>query len=436
MTAIRTTFLLAAACLLIAGPSTALYSRSASVRQGTTPSVVPSKPSATYDLGEKVSWTVSLPAGADGAGYSYRIKRNNQEQIQQAPLDLSSGKATIEIAGDRPAMLYGEILHEGKRPVSFAAAVAPRDLKPVVPKPRDFDRFWKAKVAALGAIPANPVLTPQDSGRPDVRYATIKMDHLNGTHVYGQMAWPTKPGKHPAVLVLQWASPPYPLDRSWVMGYAAQGWIALDIEPHDVLPTEARAYYVALPNAIKHYESIGQDDRDKSYFVEMYLRDYRAADYLSQLPDWDGKTLVVTGGSMGGQQSLCVAGLHPKITHLIVEEPAGCDLNAGLHGRQEGYPFFSPADPKTMAVAPYVDCVNFAPHIRATSLVAMGYRDNVAPPAGIWTAFNLIRGRKEAAPMPEAPHNNLATAEQQRPYFTRQAAWLTALISGQKIPPP
>ncbi len=139
----------------------------------------------------------------------------------------------------------------------------------------------------------------------------------------------------------------------------------------------------------------------------MYLRDYRAVDYLTHRDDWDGKVLVVTGTSMGGQQSLCVAGLHPKITHVIVEEPSGCDLCAGLHGRQEGYPSFPINDAKVMAVAPYVDAVNFA---MATSerprLVAMGFVDNVAPPTGIWTAFNLIRGPKEAAPMPEAPHNN------------------------------
>jgi cephalosporin-C deacetylase-like acetyl esterase len=39
----------------------------------------------------------------------------------------------------------------------------------------------------------------------------------------------------------------------------------------------------------------------------MYLGDYRAVEYLASLPDWDGKTLVVMGTSMGGQQSLCVA---------------------------------------------------------------------------------------------------------------------------------
>ena len=165
----------------------------------------------------------------------------------------------------------------------------------------------------------------------------------------------------------------------------------------------------------------------------MYLRDYRALDYLTQQPDWDGKTLVVTGTSMGGQQSLCVAGLHPKVTHLIVEVPSGCDLNAGLHGRQQGYPNFPANDPKAQETARYVDAINFAGHIRAKCLVGMGFVDTVAPPCGIWTAFNLIRGPKEAAPMVDAPHNNLATQEQQKPFTDRAAAWLDEIVKGGKL---
>jgi cephalosporin-C deacetylase-like acetyl esterase len=285
----------------------------------------------------------------------------------------------------------------------------------------------------LHKVPENPVVTPGDSYKPEVDYATIRMDHVNGAHVYGQIAKPKKPGKYPAVVIFQWANPPYPLEKSWVIEPASQGFIALNIEPHDVLPTEPPSYYSALPDSLKNYQSIGQDDRNQSYFVEMYLRDYRAVDYITQRPDWDGKTLIVMGTSMGGQQSLCVAGLHPRVTHVIVDEPAGCDLAAGLHGRSEGYPFFPSNNAKIMETARYVDAVNFAPHIKATCLVAMGFIDVLAPPAGIWTAFNLIRGPKEAAPMFDSPHNNTATAAEQRPYTDRSAEWLATLARGGKV---
>ena len=47
----------------------------------------------------------------------------------------------------------------------------------------------------------------------------------------------------------------------------------------------------------------------------MNSKDYtaRAVEYLSERPDWDGRTIVVTGGSQGGLQALVAAGLdgHP-----------------------------------------------------------------------------------------------------------------------------
>ena len=79
--------------------------------------------------------------------------------------------------------------------------------------------------------------------------------------MYGQIARPARAGKFPALVIFQWASPPYPLEKSWVVDRAADGWLALNVQPHDVLPTEPQAYYDALPQRIKNYASIGADDR-------------------------------------------------------------------------------------------------------------------------------------------------------------------------------
>jgi len=48
----------------------------------------------------------------------------------------------------------------------------------------------------------------------------------------------------------------------------------------------------------------------------MYLRDSRALDSLMTRPDWDGKTIVLMGTSMGGQQSIVLAGLRPEKSPL------------------------------------------------------------------------------------------------------------------------
>jgi len=411
--------------------------------------LTPYNASGIYDTSQKAGWTVTAADGssAPSGNFAYTIKKNNLDAIKSGSFDLSSSTANIEVTLDEPAMLFLEIapsaasvadagaaLQGGRNRIVAGAAIAPTKLLPAAPRPADFDSFWESKIKMLHEIPEHAVLTPGDSGVSDVDYATIEMDHVGGKHVYGQLAKPTKEGKYPALVIFQWASPPYPLQKSWVTSHAANGWLALNIEPHDVLPTEPQSYYNALPREIKNYQSIGNDDRDKSYFVQMYLADYRAVDYIAGRPDWDGKTLVVMGTSMGGQQSLCVAGLHPKVTHLIVNEPAGCDTNGGLHGRQAGYPNFPSSNPKIMETALYVDAVNFAPHIKAKSLVSMGFVDTIAPPVGIWTAFDQIAGPKEAVPMIDSPHNNLATPAQQRPYTSRSSEWLSALVKGEGVP--
>ena len=422
--------------LIVAGLA-ALLATAVAVAQQLT--LTPFNGSGIYALGEKAGWTATLPPGtaAPAGGYTYTIKKNNLDVIKSGRLDLASGRATIEIALDEPAMLHVEVSPAagGAGRSVAGAAVAPAKLQPSVPRPADFDAFWESKIKLLHAIPADPVLTPGESGKAGVEYATIKLNNIGGAHVYGQLAKPAREGKFPALLILLWASPPYPLQKQWVTDRAAEGWLALNVEPHDVPGDLPPAFYAALPQMIKNYQSLGNTDRDRNYFLQMYLGDYRAVDYLASRPDWDGRTLLVMGTSMGGQQSLCVAGLHPQVTHVIVHVPAGCDTNGSLHGRAAGYPNWDAGNPRVMETALYFDTVNFASRIKATCLVSMGFLDDVAPPVGIWIAFNQIHGPKEAVPLVAAPHNNLATEEQQRAYTTRSAEWLAALVHGTELKP-
>jgi cephalosporin-C deacetylase len=407
--------------------------------------ITPYHSNGIYDLNEKVGWTVTLPQGpAVLAAYSYKytVKKNNfGDPIKTGTLDFISGKAIIELTADEPCMLYvgvswssvselatGRLLVDG-RPgaMTLGAAVAPAKLEPSAPRPADFDSFWDAKVKALNDVPVNAELTPSESGRPGVDFYTFKLDSLN-SKAQGYLAKPAKEGKFPAIVIFQWAGV-YALQRNTVIDRAAEGWLAINVDSHDKAPSAASG-----PNT-NNYQSQGNTDKETAYFLNMYLRDYRAIDYIASRPDWDGKTLVVTGTSMGGQQSLCAAGLNPKVTHLIVNVPAGCDFDGPLHGRASGYPNWPSNNPAVMQTGLYFDAVNFASRIKAASLVAMGFIDTIAPPAGIWIAFNQIKGPKEAAPMFNSDHNNLATAEQQMPFTSRSTQWLNTLVKGEPVKP-
>lgn len=432
--------------ILIAALLATLAGRPAAEAQQLT--FTPHRATGIYEVGERAGWTVGVAPGQSAAAgrYSFTVRRDGLTPVDSGTFDLSSGRATIDASLARPGMLLVEV-HPPAGTVGFrgvsrsevgrvllGAAVAPAGIRPSAPRPADFDSFWTAKLRQLEAVPAEPVLTRGESERAGVEYFTIRMNNIRGAHVHGQLARPAREGRFPALLILQYASAPYPLQKRWVTDRAAEGWLVLNVEPHDLPSDMPQPFYDALPQLIRDYRTIGQHSRDESYFLSMYLGDYRAAEYLAGRPDWDGRTLVVTGTSMGGQQSFAVAGLHPRVTAMVVNVPAGGDALGPLHGRAAAYPNWDLTRPEVRSTAVYFDAANFAPRIAARSLVAMGFIDETCPPAGIWAAFNLIPGPKEAVPMVDSPHNHMAAPGQQLPYDRRSTDWLDALVQGREPP--
>jgi cephalosporin-C deacetylase len=374
-----------------------------------------------YRVGETAGWTVACPPGA----FSYTARKNGMEVVKSGALDCSSGTARIEVVLNEPAMLYVQV-GNGSKPVSLGAAISPWELKPSAPRPADFDEFWNTKLEALSKVAISPSVTPVESGVPGVELSRIQLDSV-GSHVQGYLAKPARKGKFPALVIFQYAGV-YALQPRTVTGRAAEGWLAFDVDSHDISPSEA----AGVP---KNYQEIGNTDRETSYFLNMYLRDARAIDYIASRPDWDGKTIVLMGTSMGGQQSLVTAALRPAlISAVLVNEPSGADSNAELHGRMAGYPNWASSDPRIMRTALYFDTVDFAPRIKAPTLAALGFIDTIAPPAGIWTAINQIPGGKEVVPMVESDHNN-RTPEKQGEWERRSEEVLAILRNGGEFVP-
>ena len=382
-----------------------------------------------YKVGERAGWTVRAALGNAYTQYNYELRENNLNVLKSGVIDLSSGTGIIETRLDHPGMLYARLSFIGAPAptasttpqeldkMTVGAAVAPEQIKPPLPKPADFDSFWAGKLAALKQIPINAKIEPATTDLEDVELSTVMLDSLN-SQVHGYLAVPKTPGKHPALVFYQYAGV-YPLQKSLVTDRAAEGWLAFDVDSHDMAPYQA--------TAPASYARMGNDDRETSYFLNMYLRDTRALDYIQSRPDWDGKTIVIMGLSMGGQQSFVTAGLNPdRVTAMIVAVPAGADFSGDLHGSKRGYPNWPVDDPKVVEMARYFDVMNFAPAIKAKSLVALGFIDTTSPPFGVFAAFNQIRGPKEAVPMPDSDHNNV-TPQKEGDYYRRSKEALDQL---------
>jgi cephalosporin-C deacetylase-like acetyl esterase len=392
-----------------------------------------------YSTGETVGWTVTPGPVAPTYSYKWTVRKNNAVVLKEGKLDLSSGRDIIEVTGDEPEMIYVAVEpvekpatggNTGRNNGLYAvgAAVAPTKIAVDTPRPADFDSFWDGKLAAQARIPINPVLTPVPTDTPGVEMSTFVLDAL-GSHAQGYLARPAATeGKFPALILLQYAGV-YALNARSVAAHAAEGWLVIDVDSHDKVPSDPAG------SAPRNYAAVGNTDRETSYFLNMYLRDSRALDYLMTRPDWDGKTIVLMGTSMGGQQSLMLAGLRPeKITAVLVCVPSGADADGDLHGRKAGYPNWLANDAKVMETALYFDTVNFASRIKAPVLAAMGFIDTTSPPAGIWTALNQISVPKEPLPMIESEHHNL-TPQKEQNWDARSKEVLGLLLKGQEFTP-
>jgi cephalosporin-C deacetylase len=411
------------------------------------PSVVPDKASGVYAPGETVSWMIDLKreSGEPAPDLVYNITKDGQVVVAEGPLDLNAGPVKLTASRPDAGALVLRVLPPAKYALPLAvggAIYAPEKIQPAAPEPKDFDAFWKSKLTELARVPINPVLEkkPDAKNTPGIDYYKVTLDNIRGTHVQGQLARPSAPGKYPALLVVQFAGV-YGLDQNTVIADSKAGWLVLNISAHDLPIDESPEFYKNLKDgALKNYMYIGSEDRETSYFLRMFLGCVRAADYLASRPDWDGKNLIVTGASQGGLQALVTAGLCPKVSGVMAVVPAGCDNYAPLANRAFGWPYWlsnwGPRDrdmKKVETTAGYFDGINFAARIKAPALVAYGLADETSRPTGVAAAINVLKGPKETLILPLS--NHYGTGGAQQAYFNRAAQWKKTVLAGESIPP-
>lgn len=136
--------------------------------------------------------------------------------------------------------------------------------------------------------------------------------------------------------------------------------------------------------------SYGFSDRENarpesSYFNGMILRDLRALEFCRTLPEWDGETIHLSGGSQGAFQTVAVAALSDGISSCSLEVPWLCDLGGVNIGRIRGWrPNYRPG-------LGYFDTVNFAGRVKAPVTIRAGLSDWVCPPSGVWVLYNSLK---------------------------------------------
>lgn len=410
--------------------------------------VSPDHADGVYAPKETVTWSIDVTGERTGfQGLPYTVTKDGKGEVCSGTLDLSAGPARISASREEPGALLVEIKSSGtnQKTLGLGGAVfAPDQLGPVKPAPADFDAFWQEKLKELSAVAPNPQVEQVSTDDPRVTgidLYRVTLDNIRGTHVRALLGRPTGGEKLPALLMVN-AAGVYPLSKQGVLFEAKQGWLVLNVNAHDIPVDESPTYYKELiAGALKGYSNIGKDSRETSYFLRMFLGCVRGAEYLASRPDWNGKTMVVTGASQGGLQSFATAALCPKITGVIALVPAGCDVYGPLANPPRGFswPYWLAGwgargmDPKKVEeTAGYFDSIYFAARVRCPTLVGVALGDIAALPAGVIAAYNAIPKQKELIIMPTALHG---TGGAQPAWSNQSKKWKESFQKGEPLPP-
>jgi cephalosporin-C deacetylase len=400
--------------------------------------VAPDRADWTYRPGDPVTFAIIVTAdghGLAGAVVRYRVGPDMMPVDEQVGTADDRGIVMVR-AGTlaQPGFIRCAVTCEFDGRVYRGVATAgfsPEEIQPTQVNPADFDDFWARQIQALAELPVDATLTPQpelSTGEVEVFHVSLQNVSAVGrsSRLFGILCVPRGEGQFPAVLRVPGAGVrPYRGN----IEYAARGFITLEIGIHGVPVNLPADVYSQLGSAaLAHYPVAHLEDRERYYYRRVYLGCLRANDFLTAHPKWDGRNLVVMGGSQGGQLSIVTAALDRRVTALAAVYPAYCDVTGYVHGRAGGWPHMmreardGHRTPEKLATTSYYDVVNFARRLRVPGIYLWGYNDVVCPPTSMYAAYNVI-------PAPKRLELALDQGHQQSPEMSDvQLAWILGQV--------
>jgi len=381
---------------------------------------VPDHADWLYRTGEQAKIEIQLyryGIPQDGVEVSYALGQELLPSERQGSVKLKNGRAVISVGTMRNPGFLDCVLKADIAGKSCTHHVkigfSPEKLRPYTQQPADFVEFWnKAKSEAQQCpMTFTTKYVPEYSNEKVDCYLVKLQCYKKGQHVYGYLTRPKAKGKYPVVLCPPGAGVKTLKEPMRHRFYAEQGFIRLEMEIHGLNPELSPETFKDLSASFGDYLLKGLDDRDNYYMKKVYLACVRAIDYLTSLDEWDGKNVIVQGGSQGGALALITAGLDSRVTLCVANHPALSDMAGYKAGRADGYPHFftklnnyhTDTQEKLQTMA-YYDVVNFARQINIPVYLTWGYNDNTCPPTTSYIVYNTLTCPKEALITPINEH--------------------------------
>ncbi len=403
----------------------------------------PNHPDSHYATGQTAKLSIRAMEGGvplKGTKVYYKVGPEMLLPEGRDSVVFNNGEAIIPMGTmAEPGFLackYEFVAADGKKYSDLVKlAFSPEDIQPYTTMPKDFDQFWQQALKDARKVS----LEPQYFDVPDATNDKF-VTRLVRLHV-GKNKWMQ------GYLTMPRASNHSPLTSKFPVVLCPPGAGSTKIFPSDYFPQEGCIYLKIeihdndqrLPddeyNAMRHkkcddYMRRGMESKDTYYYKDVYVGCARAVDFLCSLPEWDGRNVVVTGGSQGGALTIVTAVLNDKVTACAPFYPALCDLTGFLHHRAGGWPkFFSGyykdgqidiSQRQAVETLQYFDVVNFARRLRVPTFMSWGYSDDTCSPTSVWAAWNVITAPKQYDITPSSGHWRFPSSQKKCMEWMRQ----------------
>ena len=407
-----------------------------------------SKKDGIFKVGDEITFTARLledkkPAAEKKLGYRLMY---DSKAIKCGVVD-GTEPLSFTVKADKPGWVYLRLFSFGDNKVDnlhikrvtnpalyvratntggIGAMVEPEKLRHSKEEPADFDAFWNGVKKELSAVPvkelerkpvpADVIAKARVKNPENYLFSDVKVACAGGMPVSGYLTIPknAKKGSLPALVTYHGAGV-RSAKIEW--GNVNLNIIVLDVNAHGIANGMPDAFYNKLyqetyrNKQFGSYSHFGKNNRDNFYFKGMYMRVLRALEYVKTLPEWDGKTLIVSGGSQGGAQVLVACALDHDITLARSKVPALCDHFAAISGRVPGWPTLIAPGAKDVKdvekCASYYDGVYFAKRIKCPIYLYTGFIDTTCAPTSVIAAYNNIPSdvKKSLFCVPSAGHS-------------------------------
>lgn len=355
-----------------------------------------SKPDHRFKCGEKVEFTIN----------------SNRKQQLLVRITKDGGKVLLSKKITPPAKVSATLEQPGflrcmarvKKVVTYCGAgVEPENIRPVHPKPADFDKFWDEAIAEFHKLPLdlNTVKCP-----PFRNLDIYRLDcaNVNGKRAYAMLAIPKKHNGKVPLLTIFGGGEAY-TSETGLQGSAVYynrilkrpcAVMIFHLPPYPPVKAakKAKAFHNEFLKKIgyRRYIIPGLENPKTAYGYSALAGCLRLLHAVAERPEIDKNNIIYTGSSHGGTFGIYLSACSGLIKAAFCGVPSFCDFAGFTSGRKSLELREAKEHWKSMQ---YFDCAYFADRIKNPVYCSAGFIDLSCPPSGVYAMYNQLKCPKK-----------------------------------------